>query len=74
MVIHLRVKVAKLVQDKQPKPIDVTDNLGLLYDKYGNCVPHSILGTVEDFLQESIANGRSIVKNCFFIFSSFSCQ
>lgn len=58
-----RVKVAKLVPNKPTKPIDLSDNLGIRFDKIGNCVPYSILGTVEDFLCEAVANGKSIVIN-----------
>lgn len=59
--ISLRVKVAKLAPERPVKPIDVSDNLGIRFDKYGNCVPYSILGTVEDFLREAVTNGKSIV-------------
>ena len=48
--------------DKPIKPIDTSDSLGIRFDKYGNCIPHSILGNVEDFLKESIAHGKSIVS------------
>jgi hypothetical protein len=51
-----------LVPNKPIKPIDTSDALGLRYDKYGNCVPHSILGNVEDYLQECLAHGKSIVN------------
>lgn len=54
--------MAKLVPNKQTKPIDYSDNLGIRFDKSGNCVPYSILGTVEDFLGEAVTNGRSIVR------------
>jgi len=47
--------------DKPLKPIDVSDNLGILFDKIGNCVPHSILGSVEEYLQETVAKGKPIV-------------
>lgn len=56
-----RVKVAKLAPDKQLKPIDTSDSLGIRFDKYGNCIPHSILGTVEDYLREAVNHGQSIV-------------
>ncbi len=54
--------MAKLVPEKPLKPIDTSDNLGIRFDKYGNCVPHSILGNVEDFLQDAVAHGKSIVN------------
>ena len=60
--IFERVKVAKLVPEKPLKPIDISDNLGIRFDKYGNCVPYSILGTVEDYLKEAVSHGQSIVS------------
>ena len=51
-----------MVPDKPLKPIDVNDNLGLRFDRYGNCMPHSILGNVEDFIQESTINGKIVVN------------
>lgn len=62
-LVNCRVKVAKLVPNKPLKPIDTSDNLGIRFDKYGNCVPHSILGTVEDFLKEAVSHGQSIVSS-----------
>jgi hypothetical protein len=59
-VMFKRLKVAKLVPNSTTKPIDVSDHLGLGFDKYGSVVPHSILGTVEDYLQECVSNGQSI--------------
>lgn len=57
------MKVAKLVPNKPLKQIsEYTDNLGIRFDKTGNCVPHSILGTVEDYLLEAVVNGKSIVN------------
>lgn len=61
--------------DKPLKPIDVSDNLGILFDKNGNCVPHSILGSVEEYLQETVANGKPIVikilkSTCSFLLNS----
>lgn len=53
--------MAKLVPNKSTKPIDTSENLGIRFDKVGNCVPYSILGTVEDFLREAVWNGKSIV-------------
>lgn len=47
--------------EKPLKPVDTSDNLGIRFDKYGNCVPYSILGGVEDFLQEAVSHGNSIV-------------
>ena len=58
-----RVKVAKLVPDKPLKQVEIGENLGILFDKNGNCVPHSILGTVEEYLQESVTRGKEIVMN-----------
>lgn len=49
--------------DKPLKAIEVSDNLGILFDKSGSCIPHSILGTVEEYLQESVAHGKDIVMN-----------
>jgi hypothetical protein len=60
-----RVKVAKLVPDKPLKPIDTSESLGIRFDKNGDCMPHSILGSVEDYLQESLANGKSLVNKKF---------
>ena len=54
--------MAKLAPNKPTKPIDYNDNLGIRFDKYGNCVPHSILGTVEEYLQEAVRNGQPIVR------------
>ncbi|CAF0968273.1 unnamed protein product [Brachionus calyciflorus] len=56
----IEVKVAKLAPERPIKPIDVSDNLGIRFDKYGNCVPYSILGNIEDYLQEAVSNGKSI--------------
>ena len=34
---------------------------GLQFDKYGDCVPYSILGPVEGYLQEVKIQGKQIV-------------
>ena len=68
------MKVAKLVPDKPLKPIDVSDNLGVRFDKYGNCLPYSILGNVEDYLKEAVANGRSIVFYAYFCFMMYNLK
>ncbi len=47
--------------DKPLKPIEINENLGIAFDKNGNCVPHSILGSVEEFLKEAVENGNQIV-------------
>lgn len=54
--------MAKLVPDKPLKPIDVNENLGIIFDKNGDCLPHSILGTVDEYLLESVAHGKQIVN------------
>ncbi len=51
--------------DKPLKPIDTSENLGIRFNKNGDCMPHSILGSVEDYLQESLANGKSLVNEKF---------
>ena len=56
------VYVAKLVPNKPLKPIDINGHTGLQFDKYGDCLPYSILGTVEDYLQEIKAQGKQIVS------------
>ena len=53
--------MAKLVSDKPVKLVDLGENLGIHFDNSGNCIPHSILGPVEDYLQDAIVNGNSIV-------------
>lgn len=56
----LEVKVAKLVPDKPLKPIDTSENLGIHFNTGGECVPHSILGTVEEYLKEAAARGEPV--------------
>lgn len=55
--------MAKLAPERPTKPIDVAENLGIRFDKNGNCITYSILGSVEEYLQEAIANGKPIDLN-----------
>lgn len=60
---NLRIQVAKLAPERPVKPVDTSENLGIRFDRDGNCIPYSILGTVEEYLQESVTNGKPIDLN-----------
>ena len=43
--------------DSQLKPIDYTSATGARFDNYGNIIPHSILGSVEEFKKQALKHG-----------------
>lgn len=53
-------KIAKLVPNKPLKPIDTSDSKGIKFDKIGDVLPHSILGSVEEYLREARLRGNKI--------------
>lgn len=52
--------MAKLVVDKPLKPVELNDHLGIHFDSNGNCLPHSILGTLDEYLDQAAAYGKTI--------------
>ena len=56
--LFFRVAVAKPAPpDSQLKPIDYTSATGARFDVYGNIIPHSILGSVEEFKKQALEHG-----------------
>ena len=43
--------------DAALKPIDYTSSTGARFDNCGNIIPHSILGSVEEFKKQALENG-----------------
>ena len=54
------IKVAKLVVDKPLKQVELNDHLGIHFDANGNYLAHSILGSLDEYLEQAAENGKPI--------------
>jgi len=52
--------VARLVPDKPLKPLEYSEHLGIHFDASGRCLAHSILGSVDEYLQEAAVRGETV--------------
>jgi hypothetical protein len=56
----IEYKIAKLAPNRALKPIDTNNSKGIKFDKIGDVLPHSILGSVEEYLREARFRGNKI--------------
>ncbi len=52
--------MARLVPDKPLKPVEYSEHLGIHFDASGRCLAHSILGSVDEYLQEAAVRGEAV--------------
>ena len=66
-VFHCSVLIAKPApQDAPLKQVDYSGAAGPRYDDYGAIIPHSILGTVEEYKRQAQLDGTlPLVRECF---------